>query len=162
MTAGLGPICRSLLLAAAGLTLSGCAVLRGGLETPNVTVSSFRVLPSEGMLPAFEVGLRIINPNSVALNLRGVSYTVSLDGNEIIKGVANNLPVIEAYGEGEIKLTAAANMFAGMRLVRDLLSNNKDRFDYALEAKLDVGKLLPAIRVTDSGSISLSGAGGGG
>jgi hypothetical protein len=52
-------------------------------------------------------------------------------------------------------------MFAGMRLIRDLLSTNKDRFDYALEAKLDVGALLPAIRVTDSGSVSLRGTGGG-
>jgi LEA14-like dessication related protein len=158
--AGASPTRRAVLLVVAALTLSGCAGLGRGLETPNVTVSSFRALPSESMMPAFEIGLRIINPNGVALNLRGVSYTVSLEGNEVIKGVANDLPVIDAYGEGEIKLTAAANLFAGMRLISDLLRANKDTFDYSFEARLDVGRLLPDIRVTDAGSISLRGATG--
>lgn len=161
ITAGPSSTRRALLLIAASMTLSGCAGFGGGLETPNVTVSSFRALPSEGMMPAFEIGLRIINPNAVALNLRGVSYTVSLEGNEIIKGVANDLPVIAAYGEGEVKLTAAANLLAGVRLINELMRSNKDSFDYAFEAKLDVGRLLPDIRVTDSGSISLRQAAGG-
>lgn len=137
--------------------LQGCASLNPDFETPTVTISSFKALPSEGMMPAFAIGLRVINPNSVALNLRGVSYTVSLDGNEVIKGVGNDLPVIEAYGEGEFNLTASANLFAGIRLVTDLLKSNKDTFSYEVEAKLDIGALRPKIRVKDGGKISLNG-----
>ena len=47
-------------------------------EEPTVTLSSFKAIPSEGMVPSFEIGLRIINPNSQALNLDGIVYTVSL------------------------------------------------------------------------------------
>lgn len=135
--------------------LAGCAGLGPGYETPTVTVSSFRALPSEGAMPAFEIGLRVINPNREALELRGVSYTVSLEGHEVIKGVGSDLPVIDAYGEGEFKLTAAANLFAGIRLLTDLMSSDNDSFKYALEAKLDVGGFRPTIRVRDSGRISL-------
>jgi hypothetical protein len=85
----------------------------------------------------------------------GVSYTVRLDGNEVIKGVGNELPVIEAYGEGDFILTATPNLLAGIRFVTDFLGAAKDRISYQLEAKLDVGSLYPAIRVTDSGTISL-------
>ena len=129
--------------------------MRPGYETPTVTVSSFRSLPSEGGMPAFEIGLRVVNPNREPLELVGAAYTISLEGRELIKGVANDLPVIEAYGEGEFKLTATANLLAGARLVSDLLRSEKDSFGYELEAKLDVGLLRPAIRVRDAGEITL-------
>lgn len=148
---------RCFALLAATLLLAACAGIGRGYETPSVSVSSFRALPSDGMLPAFEIGLRVINPNGIALNLRGMSYTISLEGHEVIKGVANELPVIDAYGQGEVKVTAAADLFAGMRVVSDLLRENRDTFGYAFEAKLDVGRFWPAIRVTDAGSISLRG-----
>jgi len=137
------------------VALSGCAGIGPGFETPTVTVSSFRALPSEGAMPAFAIGLRVINPNREPLELQGISYTVSLEGHEIIKGVGSDLPVIDAYGEGEIELTASANLFAGIRLITDLMSGSGDSFKYALEAKLDIGAFRPAIRVRDSGEVSL-------
>jgi LEA14-like dessication related protein len=57
---------------------------------------------------SFQIGLRIINPNSHALNLEGIVYTVSLEGHELVKDVGKNFPVFEGYSEGEVKLTAAA------------------------------------------------------
>tara|TARA_R110002049_G_scaffold21792_6_gene79094 strand:- start:1295 stop:1765 length:471 start_codon:yes stop_codon:yes gene_type:complete len=140
------------------LALQACAAMRPGFETPTVTVSSFRTLPSEGALPNFEIGLEVINPNSQPLKLAGISYTISLDGHDLIKGVGNNLPVIEAYGTGQLTVTAAANLFAGIRLFQGMLADNKDSFDYTFKAKLDVGTFQPAIRITDSGSIALGNA----
>ncbi|MBT8103175.1 MAG: LEA type 2 family protein [Gammaproteobacteria bacterium] len=137
------------------LVLQGCAGLRPGYEKPTVTINSFRALPSQGALPNFEIGLHIINPNREPLKLRGVSYTVSLGGHDLIKGVGNELPVIEAYGEGGITLTASPNLFAGIRLVTDLMSSSNEFVRYKLAAKLDVGTMRPAIRVSDSGEISL-------
>jgi len=135
--------------------LQACTGMRSGYETPTVTINSFRTLPSQGIVPNFEIGLHVINPNREALNLRGVAYTVSLDGHELIKGVGNELPVIEAYGEGSLTLTASPNLFAGIRFVTDLMSASKESVRYKLEAKLDVGTIHPTIRVSDSGEISL-------
>ncbi len=146
---------RLLLLFTMAAMLGGCAGMRPGYETPTVTVNSFRTMPSEGALPTFEIGLRVINPNREALELQGVAYTISLEGHELIKGVGNELPIIDGYGEGDLTLTATANLFAGIRLITDLMRNNRDTFTYEFEAKLDIGTFRPAIRVTDSGEIAL-------
>lgn len=138
-------------------TLAACTGLRPGYEPPTVTVNSLRALPAAAnTLPDFEVGLRVLNPNPEPLKLRGVSFTVSLDGRDLVKGVGNQLPVIEPYGAGDFKVTASANVFAGIRFISDLLrSGPKDTFDYDLEAKLDIGAFRPPIRIRDSGRIDL-------
>ena len=140
--------------------LQACTGLRPGYEAPTVTINSFRTLPSHGALPNFEIGLHVINPNREPLELRGVAYTVSLDSHELIKGVANDLPVIEAYGEGSFAVTASPNLFAGIRFVTGLINTSKESVRYELEAKLDVSTIQRTIRVSDSGEISLRPSGG--
>jgi LEA14-like dessication related protein len=149
-----------IMTAFAGLVLlvclAACTGMRPGFEAPTVTVKSVRALPSQGAFPEFEIVLHVINPNLEALKLAGVAYTVSLDGHDVIKGVGNELPVIEGYGEGDLTLVASANLFAGVGLLRDLMSKPGDSVHYELEAKLDPGALSPAIRLRDSGEISLN------
>lgn len=141
-------------LGLAVILMPACAVFDPAWETPTVTVNSFRTLPSEGAMPQFEIGLDVINPNRTALELAGVAYTISLDGHDIIKGVGNDLPVIEGYGNGQVTVTATANLFAGIQLFSDLLRGPKDTFDYRFEAKLDPGGFRPSIRVSDTGTIA--------
>ena len=140
--------------------LAGCAGMKPGWEEPTVTVKAVRAIPSEGMLPEFEIDLHVVNPNREALKLVGVSYTVSLEGHELIQGVGNDLPVIDGYGEGDLTLHATADLFAGVSLIRDLMSSGQDTLSYSFEAKLDPGALRPSIRVKDSGEVSLSGGRG--
>lgn len=135
--------------------LHACTGLRPDYETPTVTINSFRTLPSQGALPSFEIGLHVINPNREPLKLRGVAYTVSLDGHELIKGVGSDLPIIGAYEEGTFTVTASPNLFAGIRFITELMSATNDSVRYELEAKLDVDNIPRAIRVTDAGEISL-------
>lgn len=142
-----------------GALLCACATLDPDYEEPTVTLSSFRALPSEGMIPAFEIGLRIINPNSQPLNLEGIVYTISLDGYELVKGVGKDFPVIEGYSEGAVKLTASANLLAGVRLVNSLMQSHEGAFEYEFKAKLDLGGLYPSIRIKETGDINLNGAG---
>ena len=149
----------TIFFVSAVVLLAGCTGMRPGYETPTVTVKSVRAIPSEGMLPEFEIDLHVVNPNREALKLAGVSYTVSLEGHELIQGVGNDLPVIDGYGEGVFTLNASADLFAGVSLLRDLMSSQKNTLSYSFEAKLDPGALRPSIRVKDSGEVSLSGIG---
>jgi len=137
--------------------ICSCTALNPNYERPTVTLSSFKVIPSEGMVPAFDVGLRIINPNASALTLQGIVYTISLQGHEIVKGVGKNFPIIEGYSEAVVNLTASANLLAGIRFIGDMLSREEETFEYGFEAKLDMGGLLPAIRVKESGEFALHG-----
>ena len=132
-----------------------CATVKPGYEEPTVNLTSFRMVPSEGVAPQFEVGLQIINPNRDALELVGLAYTISLEGRDVISGVSNDLPVIEGYDQGEVKLLASTNLIEGARLIGNLMSEPRDSLNYEFRAKLDVGALSPAIRVEESGTLDL-------
>lgn len=139
------------------MLLSTCATLDPDYERPTVTLSSFNVIPSEGMVPAFDVGLRIINPNASPLTLNGVVYSISLQGHEIVKGVGKDFPVIEAYSEAVVHLTASANLLAGIRFIGDMMEREEDSLNYEFEAKLDMGGLFPSMRIKESGAFALNG-----
>ena len=72
-------------------------------------------------------------------------------------GVTNELPVIEAYSEGDILLNASVDLFSSIGFFTDLIRNrNLEKISYKFNAKLDVGTFHPVIRVTKEGELSLS------
>lgn len=144
------------LLLALLVGLTGCATLQPGYEQPTVTVNYFRALPSEGVAPRFEIGLRILNPNRTPLKLHGIAYNVRLEGHRLLAGVANELPEVAPYGTADVALVAGVDLLGGLGLVGDLLrSAQRESVAYRLEAKLDVGPLQPAIRIDHEGRLQL-------
>ncbi len=139
-----------------GIYLTGCTGLKTDYETPIVSITSFNAIPGEGIVPRFEIGLHIVNPNRSALDLKGISYTIALEGHTLLTGVSNKLPRIEAYGEGDILLEGSVDFFNSIVFFADLAKNQKRQsFEYRLDAKLDVGALYPVIRVSKKGNLSL-------
>lgn len=132
--------------------IAGCSTMQPGFVTPSVNITSFKPLPSEGIVPRFEISLRVVNPNSTQLSLRGMSYKVALNNFDVVDGAANALPVVPAYGEAEFKVVATVGVFEGVRFVSDLLQHSNGQVAYTLKAKLDVGAMLPAINIEKSGS----------
>lgn len=138
-------------------SLVGCAQFYPNFETPTVSVTSFRVLPGQGALPMFEIGLHVINPNRTELKLEGISYHVDLEGYRVLSGVSNQLPVIEAYGEGDVVLQVQPDLFSTLSLFTDLMNQPREQFKFDLTAYLDVGGFMPKIKVQKEGLISLNG-----
>lgn len=132
--------------------IAGCSTMQPGFVTPSVNITSFKPLPSEGIAPRFEISLRVVNPNSTQLSLRGMSYKVALNNFDVVDGAANALPVVPAYGEAEFKVIATVGVFEGIRFVSDLLQHSNGQVAYTLKAKLDVGAMLPAINIEKTGS----------
>jgi len=136
--------------------LTACATVPSDFERPGVTVTSFKPVSSRNLSPEFEIILRVTNPNRTALELEGISYTIDLDGNEVMTGVANDLPVIDAYGEADVKLYATANLMGGLNFITSLMNQYKDQVEYEFNAKLDVGTFMPRINVNKKGMFSLT------
>lgn len=137
--------------------LVSCVPFLPQFETPKVSVSSFRVIPGNSIVPTFEIGLHVVNPNRVALKLQGLSYNVDLEGYRVLSGVSNQLPEVEAYGEGDVVLLARPDLFSTISLFTDLLNQPRDKFTFTLDAVLDVGGLVPKIHVSKKGEIALAG-----
>ena len=138
------------------LVASSCAPLFPGFETPTATLSSFRVLPGDTIVPTFEIGLNISNPNRVPLKLEGMTYAVYLEGEPVLRGVTSQLPVIAAYSDGEVLLQARPDVFSTINLFTRWMNQPRDMFRYSLEAQLDVGRFSPKINIVRAGEISLA------
>jgi LEA14-like dessication related protein len=147
---------RILIILAAVLMVTACATLYPDVETPTVTVSAIRALPSESITPRFEIDLHIINPNRTALMLQGIAYSLKLDGHKILTGVGNNLPTIDGYGEGDVTLIASTSLLSSIRFFADLMNAQPGTIVYELDAKLDMGGIQPTIHVNEKGEINLS------
>ena len=145
---------RRIILLSCYLLLYGCVMLDPVFEPPTVGLSSFRFLPSEGA-PRFEIGLHIVNPNRTPLKLDGIAYSVTLGGQKVLTGATSDLPLIPAYGEGDVTLTATTDLLRSIRLLASLLNQPQDVVTYALDAKLDIGSLRPRIHIQEEGEIRL-------
>lgn len=139
------------------LLLVGCASMPSDFEQPELTVSSIMFRNSNSISPQFDIKLHISNPNRTALNMVGMAYTVHIAGNKVATGVANDLPVVEAYGEADMMVSATVSLFGSIKLLNDLMTRNSDQIEYAIDAKLDIGRTHPRINVNKSGVISLRG-----
>ena len=148
-------IAMRLIAFTAAVILSACATLIPNFDEPQVSVDSFKILPTDSINPTFEIGLRVVNPNNIPLNLKGMSYSASIEGNKILSGVANQLPIVPAYGEEEIKLKAKADLFGGIRLLADLMKPRDKPIGYTLKVKLDVGVFALPIYITRKGNLSI-------
>jgi LEA14-like dessication related protein len=137
------------------LLLAGCVTLPSDFKEPGVSLVSITPQIKNLFAPEFDVVLHVTNPNRETLDITGLSYTVHLQGKKLIAGVANELPVIAAYGEADISLRATADLMSGISLLSDFLNQPGEQFDYEFNADIDLGTLYPMVRVQRSGVISL-------
>lgn len=136
--------------------MSACANLGGSYDPPKVKVTSLELLPSQGLSQRFLIGLQMTNPNSGPMPIRGFSYTLALNGYDLLDGVSNKMTTIPAYSEQAVTVEASTDLIAAMRFLNDFLGKaQQDTLAYALTANLDVGGVLRRIRVTESGEVPL-------
>ncbi len=138
------------------LVVAGCATFSSPLEKPEVKLVAVKLLPSEGLAQRLAIKLRILNSNSVTLPLKGMKYSLDLQGYELISGVSNDIAPIAAYSEAEVELLATVDWINGLRLLQSVLARPESAVSYKLEAKLSPGALLPAFRVVERGVIDIN------
>ena len=135
--------------------LSACATLSPNYEKPQVSITSFSLNPESKGIPSFNIGLRVINPNSAALPIEGMSYSVEIEGNRVLTGAEPNLPKIEGYGTADVVIQATPDLLGGMKLIQQLVSTKSDSLNYLFKAKLDVGTLMPFVNIEEKGSFDI-------
>ena len=145
-------LCAYLLLL---LSLTGCASLVPEIDPPKVTLESLTPLPSSGGSPRFEIKLRIANPNNQTFDIAGISYAVEIQGEELISGVSNEVPLLEAYSEEVVTLEAGLQWFQLLRLLASLGKQTSDSLDYRFSAKIDFNGFVPTQRIEETGSFTL-------
>ncbi|MAX52474.1 MAG: hypothetical protein CMH22_10880 [Methylophaga sp.] len=136
--------------------LSACASFSPEFEQPQVNITSFNLAPSStASTPIFIIGLQVINPNRQALPLKGMSYSVEVDGYRILSGAEPDLPRVAAYGTEEFTIQAIPDLLGSAKLISQLMSHHQDAVKYRFKARLDIGSLFPFIDIEEAGELSL-------
>jgi LEA14-like dessication related protein len=149
---------RRILIAIAGLILAGCAgVPAERFESPQLSLTSLRMLPSDGVARRFFIGMRVTNPNRTPLNVGDLSYEVDFEGQPFLAGTARNLARIPPHAESEIELQAGPGPQSDPRLLDRLLDDpRRERLQFDLRATLRLGGVHPPLTLEESGDLRLT------
>ena len=130
---------RLFLLAAAVLTLSGCASLPHK-DPLQVTVAGIEGLPGEGMELRMLVKLRVQNPNDAPIEYRGVYVKIAVVAETFANGVADATGTVPAFGESVIEVPVTLSVLRMVRQVVGVLDGQPvDKVNYEMSGKLNGG-----------------------
>src|SRR5437899_5864165 len=99
-----------ILIVCVALGLSGCSLFVPKLEKPTLSVVSVHMLKSDLWHQELKVRMRVQNPNDRALPVKGLSYELDVDDQELAHGVSGDSFVVPALGEAEFDMSLSANM----------------------------------------------------
>jgi LEA14-like dessication related protein len=139
-------------LAQAGL--SGCSLFVPKLEAPHLSVVSVEFQKGALWQQKLKVRIHVQNPNDRVLPIKGITYTLDVNGQEFAHGESAASFVVPALGEAEFDMNMTANM-AGTLI--SLLSHGTDStLDYHLVGKIALSEgLLRSIHFDESGTFNL-------
>ncbi|RJQ86912.1 MAG: hypothetical protein C4519_01550 [Desulfobacteraceae bacterium] len=125
--------------------VNGCVTLGTRFEKPYISLAGIRVQEIRSFESVFQVDLRVVNPNDVALPIRGVECDLSLEGRHIAKGVANPQKEIAAYSSDIVPVTVYASLFHMVDIAYRLLrgfqqgATPAEQWTYAVKGHLRLG-----------------------
>lgn len=89
---------------------SGCVGFGQHTIQPRVTLADIQLQEIKTMETAFQIELRILNPNETPMSLSGIECALKLDGKHFASGVAGANLEIPAYGSTTVPVTVYASV----------------------------------------------------
>lgn len=103
-------IAHALVSVALALLVAGCSLFEPRFEAPRLSLVKVELLKSDLFEQQLRVRLRVQNPNTRSLPVKGVACTIDLDGREFASGVSGASFIVPANGEAEFNMNVTANM----------------------------------------------------
>lgn len=136
--------------------LSSCSALRPKLDAPHLALVHIAMTSADIFNQQFLVRVNVQNPNKQALNIKGLDYTLFLEGDGFAEGTLNKPFKVPAEGETDFDMTVKTNFVSGIgRLLSRL--NGRTQVNYNLEGKLmtDI-RFLKTIPFNETGTVNLA------
>lgn len=111
---------RLLLGLSALLLFTACATLSEPARAPNVSLVDFQVADAGFFEQRYLLMLRVQNPNPVELSIRGMDYSLDLNGTQFARGVSDRKLVLPAYGEALVPVELISSLSAAVRILQQL------------------------------------------
>jgi LEA14-like dessication related protein len=141
----------------ASLALSGCALFVPKLETPKLSVVNVEIQKSTLWSQQLRVRMHVQNPNDRALPIKGLTYVLEVNGQELAHGESAASFVVPALGEAEFDMNVTANL-AGTLIT--MLGHGSDPLGqsvvYHLSGKVSLSEgLLRSVPFDEHGTFKL-------
>jgi LEA14-like dessication related protein len=134
--------------------LAGCSVFFPKFKSPQLTVVNAQVLKGDLWTQRVKLRLRVHNPNDRTLPVKGLSYTLDLEGQRLADGVSATSFVVPAGGEAEFDTTVNVNLASS--LVHVIGRGTDEPLEYHLAGKVSLSAgLFRSIRFDQRGSFRL-------
>jgi LEA14-like dessication related protein len=147
-----------LIAAVLALALSACSLLRPHYEQPTVTVLGIELRGGNLLQQNFAVKLHVQNPNSQALPVRDLHFTLNVDGEAVADGVNERAFVVPARGEMDFDMNISANLAVVILKLAAKHQARDDSLNYEVTGAASVDlPFLRSIAFHQSGSLPLSG-----
>jgi len=146
---------RTPLVPIAALALTGCSLFVPKFEAPKLSVVDVKLLKSDLWHQELQVRMRVENPNDRRLPVKGLAYTLEINGQELAHGESGASFVVPALGEAEFDMSVSANMAS---MLVKMLSHGTDGggVSYHLAGRVSLSEgLLRSIPFDERGTFKL-------
>ncbi len=135
---------------------TGCAGLGKHLQSPGINVADIQVQEVKPFETVLRIDLRLINPNDVPLDIKGLNCDLELNGKRFASGVADAKKKIPPYGTGVISVLVYSSVFKVIRGVLGLQGKEKLKYELKGRLHLEGNRLLGStIPFESTGELSL-------
>jgi LEA14-like dessication related protein len=138
------------------LLLAGCAGIGKPLETPRISLANIQVQESKGLETAFLVHLRVMNPNDVDLDIRGVDCDLEINDKPFAYGISNTPVTVPAFGSETLPITVYSSVLDIVKGLFGLPQREDLRYQLKGKVRFSGGGLMPSSLPFDSqGAVSI-------
>lgn len=148
-------IYRSAFVFVVVLALAACASFNP-IEKPKVAITNLKMAPGNGFQQKLLVGLQLDNPNSFAVNLGQLRYTLELQGQSLAGGSLNDEISLPANGQAQLVIPVEVNLLNGIGVLSKILGNLQSDLDYKLSLTAAVANFgLGDITINKVGKVGM-------
>jgi LEA14-like dessication related protein len=127
------------------LIISGCAGLGKTLATPHMALAHLEVKEVRGLEMVLQVDLRLLNPNDVPIEVKGMDCELSLNGQEVAFGVSKTDTQVPPFGTEVIPITFYSSFLDLARSFINLERNKTLKLEISGRVHLGNGFLFPSV-----------------
>ncbi len=148
---------RFLAITILAASLAACAAMGGLTEAPRVSLVSIAPMDLQLFEQRFRVTLRLQNPNSRDIVIRGLDYEIVVNGRIFAQGVSGKPVTVPAWGESTAELEVVSTLQRVMEQIEALGARGTPSIDYAISGHVRVDGVPFAVPFDYQDTLTLPG-----